>query len=96
MYSSKKVSIFLKRKNGKKLPMPLLKQGNTKTPSKELINAAYKAHPTLVKNKKYGAIVKIFVYLVGYQDAEELMLKAMEQHYLVGLREYKTRITQSP
>jgi hypothetical protein len=68
-----------------------IEAGEYENAQQELINAAYKAHPTLVKNKKYGAIVKIFVYLVGYQDAEELMLKAMEQHYLVGLREYKNK-----
>lgn len=55
---------------------------------KQLIDVGHKAYDQLLEDKNWKRIIEIFVYLVGYQDSEEIMLQAMEQYYQEGLLLY--------
>lgn len=53
-----------------------------------LIKNGYKAYKPLLKEGKHREIISVFVYLVGYQDSEDLLLNSMEVYYQEGLTHF--------
>lgn len=77
-----------KKKEYYQAAMEFLAAGDYSDALSRMTLSGYKSYEGLKKDKEHEKIIKLFSHMVGYQDSEELLLKAMEAYYLEGLQAY--------